>query len=140
MPAPPLDPWLKGPVSGVTLIWTMLKQSVAQTGCPTIARVAVVCPSSLVFNWQAEFGKWLGRERISTVPISAACKDVKREIEDFAFVLAESGLRSSFRPSVLPTDRSGRQPHCAWTCSAGGFDQRAYVRSIPAIKVFGDGP
>ena len=61
----------------------MLKQSVAQTGCPTIARAAVVCPSSLVFNWQAEFGKWLGRERISTVPISAACKDVKREIEDF---------------------------------------------------------
>ena len=72
------------------------------------------------------------------LPVSSPA--VKREIRDFAFVLAESGLRSSFRPSVLPTDRSDRQPHCAWTCGAGGFGQRAYTRSIPAIKVFGDGP
>ena len=72
------------------------------------------------------------------LPVSSPA--VKREIKDFAFVLAESGLRSSFRPPALPAGLTHRQPHCAWTCGAGGFGQRAYTHVIPAIKVFGDGP
>ena len=29
-------------------------------GCPTVKRVAIVCPTSLVKNWAAEIIKWLG--------------------------------------------------------------------------------
>jgi len=73
------------------------------------------------------------------LPVSHS--SVEAEIADFATELALSGLHSSFRPHVLPPpDSKLRLPHCAWTCGAGGFGQRAYVRSIPAIKVFGDGP
>jgi len=65
---------------------------------------------------------------------------VAQEIKDFAFELEESGLRSGFRdPMLPPVDDIRRQPHCAWVCGSGGFGQRAYVRAVPAIKVFGEG-
>lgn len=65
---------------------------------------------------------------------------VAQEIKDFTWELAESGLHSSFRDPMLPAaDDIRRQPHCAWTCGNGGFGQRAYVRAVPAIKVFGEG-
>lgn len=34
-------------------------------GRPTIQRVLIVTPSSLVKNWEKEFRRWLGRERIT---------------------------------------------------------------------------
>lgn len=34
-------------------------------------RVMVVCPGSLVKNWEKEFYKWLGRERISIFAVTA---------------------------------------------------------------------
>ncbi|CAD7086283.1 unnamed protein product [Hermetia illucens] len=41
----------------VTLVWTLLRQS---PECkPTISKAIIVCPSSLVKNWQNEFNKWL---------------------------------------------------------------------------------
>ena len=48
----------------VSLIWTFLKQSpIAGT---TLARkVLIVTPSSLLKNWENEFRKWLGTERIT---------------------------------------------------------------------------
>ena len=33
-----------------------------------------------------------------------------------------------------------RSPVCAWKCGSGGFGERAFVRAVPAIKVFGTGP
>ena len=33
-----------------------------------------------------------------------------------------------------------RSPVCAWKCGKGGFGERAFVRAVPAIKVFGTGP
>ena len=33
-----------------------------------------------------------------------------------------------------------RTPVCAWKCGSGGFGERAFVRAVPAIKVFGSGP
>lgn len=41
----------------ITLIWTLLKQS---PKCePTIRKVIIVCPNSLVINWKDEIYKWL---------------------------------------------------------------------------------
>ena len=33
-----------------------------------------------------------------------------------------------------------RSPVCAWKCGKGGFGERAFVRAVPAVKVFGTGP
>ena len=48
----------------VALIWTMLKQS-PLAGCVIAKKVLIVTPSSLLKNWEAEFRKWLGSERIT---------------------------------------------------------------------------
>jgi DNA repair and recombination protein RAD54B len=42
---------------------TLLKQG-PYGGRPILQRVLIVTPSSLVANWQNEFLRWLGRERI----------------------------------------------------------------------------
>jgi len=49
----------------ISLIWTLLKQG-PWGGRPVAKRALVLTPSSLMHNWQAEFTKWLGSERIST--------------------------------------------------------------------------
>lgn len=42
----------------ITLMWTLLRQG---PDCkPTITKSIIVCPSSLVKNWEREFNKWLG--------------------------------------------------------------------------------
>ena len=52
----------------ITLIWTLLKQG-PWGGRPVAKRVLILAPSSLVKNWQAEFGKWLGSERINVFAV-----------------------------------------------------------------------
>ena len=47
----------------VTLIWTFLKQSPI-AGSVLAKKILIVAPSSLLKNWEAEFRKWLGSERI----------------------------------------------------------------------------
>lgn len=42
----------------LALIWTLLKQSPAGATSPTVGKAIIVCPSSLVNNWKAEFKKW----------------------------------------------------------------------------------
>eukprot|EP00092_Neocalanus_flemingeri_P023094 GFUD01025040.1.p1 GENE.GFUD01025040.1~~GFUD01025040.1.p1 ORF type:complete len:925 (+),score=337.10 GFUD01025040.1:29-2803(+) len=48
----------------VALIWTLLKQSPV-AGSVLAKKVLIVAPSSLLKNWEAEFRKWLGSERIT---------------------------------------------------------------------------
>ncbi|EIW82890.1 hypothetical protein CONPUDRAFT_101343 [Coniophora puteana RWD-64-598 SS2] len=47
----------------IALVWTLLKQN-PYGGGPTLSKVLIVCPVSLVNNWRAEFHKWLGRDRV----------------------------------------------------------------------------
>lgn len=51
----------------IALVWTLLKQS--PFGGAAIKRALVVCPASLVQNWQKEFKKWLGDERCRTFAV-----------------------------------------------------------------------
>ena len=37
-------------------------------------KVLILCPSSLVSNWRAEFSKWLGTERISVFAVDSSNK------------------------------------------------------------------
>ena len=52
----------------ITIIWTLLRQG-PWGGRPEVKRVLILAPSSLVRNWQAEFSKWLGSERISVFAV-----------------------------------------------------------------------
>jgi len=48
----------------VGLVWTLLKQSPI-AGATLARKVLIVAPSSLLRNWEAEFRKWLGSERLT---------------------------------------------------------------------------
>ncbi|KAI3655066.1 hypothetical protein MP228_000446 [Amoeboaphelidium protococcarum] len=48
----------------ICLVQTLLKQTPFYGQSPIAKRVLIVCPATLVKNWQKEFKKWLGDERI----------------------------------------------------------------------------
>ena len=49
-------------IQAIALCWTLLKQSpLTPTGVAT--RILIICPATLLTNWQSEFRKWLGDER-----------------------------------------------------------------------------
>ncbi|KAJ1361154.1 Class II histone deacetylase complex subunits 2 and 3 [Parelaphostrongylus tenuis] len=56
----------------ITLLWTLLQQS--PEGKPTLSKVVIVCPSSLVKNWDKEIKKWLG-QRVSALPMDSGNKE-----------------------------------------------------------------
>ncbi|BFY99558.1 hypothetical protein BsWGS_02598 [Bradybaena similaris] len=65
----------------VALVWTLLRQS--PNCCPTVTKVIIVCPSSLVKNWQKEFNKWLS-SKVQTLAIDSGSKnEIDRNISHF---------------------------------------------------------
>ena len=63
----------------ITLLWTLLKQNPIYESAPVIKKAVVVCPTTLIENWQKEFRKWLGKERIGVF----VANDTKKRITDF---------------------------------------------------------
>lgn len=55
----------------ITLLYTLLQQS--PEGKPTLSKVIIVCPSSLVKNWDKEIKKWLSH-RVSVLPMDSGDK------------------------------------------------------------------
>ena len=53
-------------LQGITLLWTLLRQGIE--GKPTVQRALIVCPTSLVSNWDDECNKWL-KGRVKTMPV-----------------------------------------------------------------------
>jgi DNA repair and recombination protein RAD54B len=48
----------------IALLWTLLKQNPIYGDVPVVKKALIVCPVTLINNWQKEFRKWLGNERI----------------------------------------------------------------------------
>ena len=47
-------------LQGVALLWTLLKSGNEHVGgSPVVKRVMIVCPTSLVNNWDGECKRWL---------------------------------------------------------------------------------
>ena len=61
----------------ITALWTLYKQG-PYGGKPVIKKALVVTPGSLVQNWEREFNKWLGSERLNVYSVSS-----DRKVEDF---------------------------------------------------------
>uniref|UniRef100_A0A0R3QDS0 Helicase ATP-binding domain-containing protein n=1 Tax=Brugia timori TaxID=42155 RepID=A0A0R3QDS0_9BILA len=56
----------------ITLMWTLLRQG--PDAKPTLNKTVIVCPSSLVKNWDKEIRKWLGG-RVNALPVDSGGKD-----------------------------------------------------------------
>lgn len=67
----------------ITLLWTLLNQGLTQNrqgqGQAAVRKVVVVCPTSLVGNWDNEIRKWVGEH----CPTFAVKTDPKRVIKSF---------------------------------------------------------
>jgi DNA repair and recombination RAD54-like protein len=62
-------------LQGIALIWTLLTAGhPALGGAPLARRAIIVCPTSLVGNWDAECVKWLGGA-LKTLPLCEASRD-----------------------------------------------------------------
>ena len=68
----------------VALIYTLLKTGVTAKGGCTAKRVIVICPCSLVKNWENEFVKWLGPGGVKTLALAEADrKTVEKNLDCF---------------------------------------------------------
>lgn len=53
-------------LQAITLLWTLLNQSPSgKKG--VVNKVIIVCPATLVNNWNKEFTKWLGSHRCKPI-------------------------------------------------------------------------
>ncbi|TPX61825.1 hypothetical protein PhCBS80983_g00795 [Powellomyces hirtus] len=85
-------------VTGITLLWTLLKQS-PQPGKPTIDKAVIACPSSLVKNWANELIKWLGPHSIR--PYACDNKGSKEQTEkDMRKFVSDKG-RAIVQPVLI---------------------------------------
>ncbi|KAL3997726.1 DNA repair and recombination protein RAD54-like [Acanthocheilonema viteae] len=72
----------------ITLMWTLLRQG--PDGKPTLNKAVIVCPSSLVKNWDKEIRKWLGG-RVNALPVDSGGKDeIDRNLGKF---ISQIGVR-----------------------------------------------
>ena len=72
-------------LQSVCLIYTLLKTGITSDGKATAKRVIVVCPCSLVKNWDNEFVKWLGPGGVKTLALAEADrKKIERDLDSFA--------------------------------------------------------
>ena len=78
----------------ITPARTLLKQGT--DGVPTMKRAIVVCPTSLVGNWEREFNKWLGRERLSAIAIKK-CRLLRSNFKLFSHKPSPSSLDHQLR-------------------------------------------
>jgi DNA repair and recombination protein RAD54B len=75
--SPNEHPGLGKTIQCITLLWTLMKQGM-YGGVPVVRRSLVVCPGALVKNWEKEFRKWLGIERILVFAVSP-----EKKVDDF---------------------------------------------------------
>ena len=70
-------------IQAIALMWTVLKQSPVSSTQPLVKKCVVVCPSSLVFNWQNEIKKWLGDQRLQSVAVLKGGKGASDAVQEF---------------------------------------------------------
>ena len=62
----------------IALLWTLLKQNPVHGIGPVVKKALIVCPVTLINNWQKEFKKWLGNDRIGVW-----APDATKKLTDF---------------------------------------------------------
>ena len=84
-------------LQSVALIYTLLKTGITCDNKPTAKRVIVVCPCSLVKNWEHEFVKWLGEGTVKVAALAEADRSkIEREISSFVHTNVINVLIASY--------------------------------------------
>ena len=100
-------------LQSVTLIYTLLKTGITADGAPTAKRVIVVCPCSLVKNWDNEFVKWLGPGTVKVLALAEADrKTVEKNIDTFVRTKLFQILIVSYECIRTHIKRLAKYPDC----------------------------
>lgn len=100
-------------LQSVTLIWTLLQTSITANKAPTAKRVIVVCPCSLVKNWDNEFVKWLGPGKVKTLALAESDrKTVEKNIDCFVKTKLFNVLIASYETLRTHVGRLNKYKDC----------------------------
>ena len=100
-------------LQSVTLIWTLLKTGIAARPAPTAKRVIVVCPCSLVKNWDNEFVKWLGPGTVKTIALAESDrKTVEKNLDVFVRTKMFNVLIASYETMRTHIGRLNKHKDC----------------------------
>jgi DNA repair and recombination protein RAD54 and RAD54-like protein len=100
-------------LQSVSLIYTLLKTGITSDGLPTCKRVIIVCPCSLVKNWDNEFSKWLGPGVVKTLALAESDKkSVEKNIDIFVKTKMFNVLIVSYETIRMHIGRLSRHKDC----------------------------
>lgn len=98
----------------MTLIYTLIKTGITANGAPSAKRVIVICPCSLVKNWENEFVKWLGpSSAVKTLAIAEADRaTVEKNLDVFVRTKLFNVLIASYECIRAHVGRLIKYPDC----------------------------
>jgi DNA repair and recombination protein RAD54 and RAD54-like protein len=100
-------------LQSVSLIYTLLKTGITADGVPSASRVIVVCPCSLVKNWEHEFIKWFGINAVKTEALAdQSRKEVEKAIDSFCKTKIKNVLIASYECIRMHVDRLKKYKDC----------------------------
>ena len=100
-------------LQSVCLIHTLLKTGIAARAAPTAKRIIVVCPCSLVKNWDNEFVKWLGPGAVKTIALAESDrKTVEKNLDVFVRTKMFNVLIASYETMRTHIGRLTKHKDC----------------------------
>ena len=95
------------------LIYTLIKTHITAKAEPTCKRVIVVCPCSLVKNWDNEFTKWLGKGGVRALALAEADRrTIEKDIDTFVKTNMFQILIASYECIRTHVKRLTKNPAC----------------------------
>lgn len=111
-------------LQSVCLIHTLLKTGIAARAAPTAKRIIVVCPCSLVKNWDNEFVKWLGPGAVKTIALAESDrKTVEKNLDVFVRTKMFNVLIASYETMRTHIGRLTKHKDC---CDLLGKSRQVY--------------
>jgi DNA repair and recombination RAD54-like protein len=100
-------------LQSVTLIWALLQTGITANKERTAKRVIVICPCSLVMNWDNEFVKWLGPGVVKTLALAESDrKTVEKNIDCFVKTKMFNVLIASYETMRTHVGRLNKYRDC----------------------------
>ncbi|KAF9178509.1 helicase [Haplosporangium sp. Z 11] len=114
----------------IALLWTLIKQSpyYGEETC-VVKKALVVCPASLILNWEKEFRKWLGNERLRVFAV-----DSKSTMTDFTLGKVYPVMIIGYEKLRIVQDELKSANFDIIVCDEGHRLKAANIKTAQAIR------
>ncbi|SJK86612.1 DNA repair and recombination protein RAD54 and RAD54-like protein [Babesia microti strain RI] len=90
-------------LQSITVMWTLLNQGI--TGKPAARKCAIICPATLVSNWESEIAKWLKGRCPCTAVSDNSREKVVSKFQGFKYDYKSRVIISSYETFRLHVDK-----------------------------------